>query len=63
MGNNGAQILVSIPHFSEHEITIYSVAGNVVEALGGITAVIVYIAICMVVAAVFVCSIYLRRRI
>lgn len=62
-GNNGAQILVSIPHFSEHEIMIYSVAENVVEALGGITAVMVYIAICMVAAAVFVSSIYVRRKI
>jgi len=62
-GANGTQILVSIPHFSEHEIMIYSLAENVVEALGGITAVIIYIAICMVAAAVFVSSIYVRRKI
>ena len=48
---------------SEHEIMIYSLAENVVEALGGITAVIIYIAICMVAAAVFVSSIYVRRKI
>ena len=61
-GANGTQIVVSIPHFSEHEITIYSVA-EVVELLGGITAVILYIVICAVAAIVFVGSVRLRRRI
>lgn len=63
VGANGTQISVSIPHFSEHEITIYSLAENVVEALGGVTAMIIYIAICMVAAVVFVSSIYVRRKI
>ncbi len=61
-GANGTQIIVSIPHFSEHEITVYSVA-EVVEALGGITAVILYIVICTVAAIVFVGGVRLRRRI
>ena len=59
---NATEILVSIPHFSEHEITVYSAAGAVVEKLGGVTAVLTYIAICIIAAVLFVGAIYIRRR-
>jgi hypothetical protein len=62
-GANATEILISIPHFSEHEITVYSVAGAVVETLGGVTAVFTYVAICVIAAVLFVGTIYIRRRI
>ena len=61
-GANATEILISIPHFSEHEITVYSVAGAVVETLGGVNAVLTYIAICVIAAVLFVGTIYIRRR-
>jgi len=61
-GANATEILISIPHFSEHEITIYSVAGAVVNTLGGVNAVLTYVAICAVAAVLFVGTIYIRRR-
>jgi hypothetical protein len=62
-GANATEILISIPHFSEHEITVYSVAGAVVETLGGVNVVLTYIAICVIAAVLFVGTIYIRRRI
>jgi hypothetical protein len=44
-------IMVSVPHFSEHEITIYTL-GEVVEAINFVTALVVYFAI-IVVTAIF----------
>ncbi len=61
-GANATEILISIPHFSEHEITIYSVAGAVVNTFGGVNAVLTYVAICAVAAVLFVGTIYIRRR-
>lgn len=61
-GSKGVQIMVSIPHFSDHKITIYS-ASEIVETLGGITAVIIYVIVCMVATIFFVGTIHLRRRI
>ena len=58
-GALGVQILVSIPHFSEHSITIYSIA----EVLGGITALFYYILASAVAAIIFLGSVFLRRRI
>lgn len=49
-GTKGTQILISIPHFSEHEITVYSLA----EAIGGITAVILYIIVIAIIAIVYI---------
>lgn len=60
-GSNETLLFVSIPHFSGHTITISSV----VEALGGITAVIAYIVIGTVAAVLFVGPTvvrYLHRR-
>jgi hypothetical protein len=62
LGANATEILISIPHFSEHEITVYSAVGAAVEALGGVTAVFTYIAICVIVAVLFIGIIYIRRR-
>ncbi len=62
LGANGIEILISIPHFSEHEITILGLAGEVIETLGGITAVLLYITMCAVAAVVFIGTIYIRRR-
>ncbi len=61
-GADGVQILVSIPHFSDHQITIYSVS-EIVETLGGTTAIMIYIIVCLVTTTIFVGTIHLRRRI
>jgi len=42
-------LLVFFPEFSEHSITIYTVA----EAISGITAIIFYVAICVIAGIVF----------
>jgi len=62
LGANGIEILISIPHFSEHEITVLGLAGELIETLGGITAVLLYITMCAVAAVVFIGTIYIRRR-
>jgi hypothetical protein len=54
-------MLFSIPHFSEHTISITSIA-QVVEALGGVTAIILYLAIIGLVALVYVVPIWVYRR-
>lgn|GEM_PF-1185291 len=61
-GANATEILISIPHFSEHEITIFSLAGEAIETLGGVTAVLLYITICVVAAVFFIGAIFIRRR-
>ena len=45
----GTQLLLWVPHFSEHTITITSLA-QVVDALGGPTAVLLYIVFCIAIA-------------
>lgn len=65
---NGTHILVSIPHFSEHEITVYSLAPvtsiSSVKAASDILLIMaVYIVICTIAAIIFVGSIGLRKRI
>jgi len=52
-GKNGLQIAVSIPHFSEHEIIISSIV-EIIDTVGGINSLILYIAIFAIVAIVFV---------
>ncbi len=52
-GKNGLQIAVSIPHFSEHEITISSVV-EIIDAVGGINSIILYVIIFSIIAIVFV---------
>lgn len=49
--------LVYVPHFSEHEITISTIK-EVVEKIGGIIAVVAYVAIGIVVAAVFLYPVF-----
>jgi hypothetical protein len=53
-GKNGTVMycLVYIPHFSAHQITIS--LEEIVEALGGVTAILLYIAISVIVTAVFI---------
>ena len=65
---NGTHILVSIPHFSEHEITVYSLApvtsiSSVKVASDILLIMAVYIVICTIAAIIFVGSIGLRKRI
>lgn len=65
-GENGSIMycLIYAPHFSEHEITIYTLE-EVVEAVGGITAVILYVAISTIVVFVFLTPMIvniIRRR-
>jgi hypothetical protein len=60
-GALGVQIIISIPHFSDHEISITSLA-DVIEAVGGLTAFIMYIVICAVTAVIFIGSIKIRKK-
>ena len=65
---NGTHIIISIPHFSEHEITVYSAAiatlGSIVAAESDImTMIALYVVICTVAAVIFVGAIGLRKRI
>ena len=55
-------LFVKVPHFSEHTITISSLAADVVDALGGLSAMMYYLAICIVTVGVFVGIIYIRKR-
>jgi len=61
IGANGIQIMVSIPHFSDHFISIQSVA-QVIDAIGGINALILYVAISVIAAVIFVGSIKIRKK-
>ena len=64
---NGTHIIISIPHFSEHQITVYSAPiatlGSIVAAESDImTMIALYVVICAVAAFIFVGSIGLRKR-
>jgi uncharacterized GH25 family protein len=60
-GNQTLYCLIRIPHFSEHTITISSIA-KVVAAIGGITAVILYITVIGVVALIYVVPIWYFQK-
>ena len=67
IGTDGIEILISIPHFSEHEITISNLqpeglVEELVESAGGVNAVILYISICIIASALFIGTIHMRRR-
>lgn len=66
IGTDGIEILISIPHFSEHMISITTlppeVMEEIVEAIGGIHAIILYMLICVIASALFIGTIYIRRR-
>jgi len=67
IGGSGIEILISIPHFSEHEITIINVQPEgpieeIVEAVGGIQSMILYISICLIASALFIGLISIRRK-
>ncbi|MFH1101990.1 MAG: carboxypeptidase-like regulatory domain-containing protein [Methanobacteriota archaeon] len=57
IGSDSIQALVSVPHFSEHTITISSV----IEAIGGITAVVLYIAVFALLGVVYIIPFKLLR--
>ncbi|MFH1101397.1 MAG: Ser-Thr-rich GPI-anchored membrane family protein [Methanobacteriota archaeon] len=57
-GLNGTEVLIRVPHYSIHEITIE----QIIAELGGITAVIMYVIIIGVVAVVYVVPIWVLRR-
>jgi len=64
-GANGSQIIVSIPSYSTHEITVYNIQATiegVIETIGGINVLIIYIEICVVAAIVFIGTIQIRKR-
>lgn len=65
---NGQHILISIPHFSEHQITVYSVnlaeSSFVYEVTKDITTMIaLYAMICIVASVLFVGIINLRKKV
>jgi hypothetical protein len=58
-------LLISIPHFSEHEITIYSLIKtieDVAEPVGGLFTLLLYIGICLIIGILIIGAIKLRRR-
>jgi len=67
IGTDGIEILISIPHFSEHEITISTLQpegpiDEIVESVGGINAIMLYLSICIVASVLFIGTIYMRRK-
>jgi hypothetical protein len=61
--NDGTQyIIVNVPTFSEHEITITSIS-EIIDVLGGTTALIYYIIISIIATIIFAGSIQIRRKI
>ena len=66
-GTEGIEILLSIPHFSEHEITISGfqpegAVEDLVETVGGFTVFVTYISICIIAGLLFVGAIFVRRK-
>jgi len=64
-GAVGSQIIVSIPSYSTHEITIFNIQTTIeeaIEAIGGINVLIMYLEICVVAAIVFIGTIQIRKR-
>jgi hypothetical protein len=57
VGAKGVELLIRIPHFSAHGITISSV----VELVGGIYAVILYISVFAILAVFYVTSFFVAR--
>jgi len=51
---NEVFVLVSLPHFSEHTITVYSL----VEAIGDVTSVALYVMICIIAGIVFLSRVF-----
>ena len=64
MGSNGTQILISIPHFSQHHISISSAAiEKIVEILFDISAFLNYILIGIFIAILYIGPVlYLRKK-
>lgn len=62
-GAEGTQILVSIPHFSEHEITIYSQISETIAGLDMVTIIALYAVICTIATVVFIGCIGIRKKI
>jgi hypothetical protein len=54
-------VLLYVPHFSEHTITISSLT-QIIEVIGGTTAVILFVVIAVIVAVVFVGAGELNKR-
>jgi len=67
IGTDGVEILISIPHFSEHEIIISTLelkgaVEDLVESVGGPEAAMFYVSICVIASVLFIGTIYIRRR-
>lgn len=60
IGENGTQILMSIPHFSAHTITI--TAAKIIETIGGLTALALYIVVVMILGIVYLIPFFLVRK-
>ena len=57
VGANGVQLLISIPHFSQHSITISSV----IEIMGGVYAFIFYISVFLILGVFYITSFFFVR--
>jgi len=64
IGDDGIEILISIPHFSEHQITIANTMQGSIPAgnTGSSGAIFTYALMCVIAAILFVGIIYVRRR-
>ena len=58
IGSDGWQVIVSVPHFSEHTIIISSV----VEAISSTTAIVLYIAIVAILGIMYIVPFFLVRK-
>ncbi len=56
--NEKAKIIISVPHYSEHIITICTLE----ETLSNLVSIGIYFIICMLAAIMFVGTIYLRKK-
>jgi hypothetical protein len=61
-GSQANQILVSIPHFSKHQINIRTLE-EITEPYGGIFGLVMYVSFCLIAAVAFIGTIYFRKRI
>lgn len=64
IGANGTQIIISIPHFSQHHISISSAAiAEVIEILFDITKLVNYLAIAIFISIIYAGPVlYLRKK-
>ena len=62
---NGAEVLycfIRIPHYSQHSITIQSTGSLVIQGIGGVLAIVVFIAVVCLLGVVYFIPYFLVRK-